>query len=192
MLLQQFTRSLTQELTKLHAYEQESCLAGGEGAHPSFASRCRCPLHHPRKQGASGAWLLLDLLPKALGVSWCIPASQSGSLVYTFAVACCSSLWSLSGSSEAAKQSLLQGCRRSSPGLFLASAAAQLPLFLQPRHFHRHRLGVKLPVLNCQRGLPIPAGAGLSWASYKRVESGKWGGSGPSTPTAVPEGCQGK
>lgn len=112
--------------------------------------------------------------------------------VYTFAVACCSSLWSLSGSSEAAKQSLLQGCRRSSPGLFLASAAAQLPLFLQPRHFHRHRLGVKLLVLNCQRGLPIPAGAGLSWASYKRVESGKWGGSGPSTPTAVPERCQGK
>lgn len=77
MLLQQFTRSLTQELTKLHAYEQESCLAGGEDAHPSFASRCRCPLHHPRKQGASGAWLLLDLLPKAFGVSWCVPASQT-------------------------------------------------------------------------------------------------------------------
>lgn len=126
---------------------------------------------------------------RLLGVSWCIPASQSRSLVYTFAVACCSSLWSLSGSSEAAKQSLLQGCRRSSPGLFLASAAAQLPLFLQPQHFHRHRLGVKLLVLNCQRGLSIPAGAGLSWVSYKRVESGKWGGSGPSTPTAVPEGC---
>lgn len=50
VLLQQSTCSLTQELTEAHAYELEHCLAEGEGAHPSFASHCRCSLHHPRKQ----------------------------------------------------------------------------------------------------------------------------------------------
>ena len=40
----------------------------------------------PGARRASAAWFLLDLLPKAFGVSWYNPATQLGSPSYTFPV----------------------------------------------------------------------------------------------------------
>lgn len=223
-----------------NAYEQESCLAEGEGAHPCFASRCRCPLHHPRKQenlssltsagsAAKGFWGKLvysclpacrpglhlscglwHLTPKTSRLIRCCQAVTPGRLWHRCRCSCGHGHFCQHGP----WQGLYLGEHQEEPG---ESCSGSGPCFcccpliswlesgtkyssdleLCCKHNMRKQwqaLGqpwiwtpatASLLVLYCQHALPIPARAGLSWASYKRVKSGKCGRPGPSTPTVA-------
>lgn len=154
MLLQQFTHPLTLELTEAHAYEQESCQGEGQGAHPSFASRCRCPLHHPGKQESLSSLVSAGSAAKA-GVFWgklvysCIPSLEARSVPFLWLVAAHSKDFQAHQTCQAVTCARLQSL---------------VPLFLQPQALLLAGLGL---------------GRGCTSGSTKQEPSQSCCGSGP-------------
>lgn len=74
-----------------HTLMSKSYLSDGGGAHPSSSIMLQVSPLSPQEAGEPQQpgcrWIRFQ---KLFGISWCIPAFQLGSLVYTFPVACCS------------------------------------------------------------------------------------------------------